>query len=148
VRWTQESPALLRYWGSVTLPGPDRPASFFPSCGLTHQRRFRLSAASLPQETGMREITSGVSPPRASGSPRKAKPRQSGQVCMRNLGWSSPSTAGRYGEHRACQNFSSKARERSLNARILGVEYSDRGSNLMANPLASGPGHTGHIIGH
>ena len=93
----------------------------------------------------MREITSGVSPPRASGSPRKAKPRQSGQVCMRNLGWSSPSTAGRYGEHRACQNFSSKARERSLNARILGVEYSDRGSNLMANPLASGPGHTGHI---
>jgi hypothetical protein len=86
----------------------------------------------------MREITSGVSPPRASGSPRKAKPRQSGQVCMRNLGWSSPSTAGRYGEHRACQNFSSKARERNLNARILGVEYSDRGSNLMAKSIPLG----------
>jgi hypothetical protein len=49
VRWTQEPPALLRYWCSATLPGPDRPTSAFPSCGLTHQRRFRCSAASLPQ---------------------------------------------------------------------------------------------------
>ena len=71
----------------------------------------------------MREIASGVSPPRI-GEPEesKAPPKRAGMQ-VRNLAWSSPSTAGRYGEHRTCQNFSSKAREQSLNARILGVEY-------------------------
>src|SRR3954469_13810063 len=51
VRWTQEPPALLRYWCSVKLPGPDRRSSVFRSFGLPHLRRFRFSAASLPQES-------------------------------------------------------------------------------------------------
>ena len=55
----QEPPALLQYWCSVTLPGPDRPSSFL-SCGLTHQRQFRFSAASLPQESSA-QAQSGAS---------------------------------------------------------------------------------------
>jgi hypothetical protein len=71
----------------------------------------------------MREITYGVSPPRIWEPEESKAPPNRTRLQVRNLAWSSPSTAGRYGEHRTCQNFSSQARERSLSARILGVEY-------------------------